>query len=175
MPGGTTNECAEISRTTDDERLTPDEVVGGENGGLSPRTVNNHVTILRRCLAVACEWKLIDQVPKIQWLRVPGPEFDFLDFEEAERLVAAADYEWPAMIFVAIRTGLRRGERVFCHETGRAWRENELRRPLYRACRRAGIRRIGWHVLWHVFASHLVMRALRSRPSRSSSDIPPSR
>ena len=30
--------------------------------------------------------------------------------------------------------------------------------PLWRACRRAGLRRIRWHVLRHTFASHLVMR-----------------
>ena len=27
-----------------------------------------------------------------------------------------------------------------------------------RACRKAGLRQIGWHVLRHTFASHLVMR-----------------
>ena len=29
---------------------------------------------------------------------------------------------------------------------------------MWRACRRAGLRRIGWHVLRHTFASHLVMK-----------------
>lgn len=30
--------------------------------------------------------------------------------------------------------------------------------PLYRACDRAGLKRLGWHALRHTFASHLVMR-----------------
>jgi site-specific recombinase XerD len=33
-----------------------------------------------------------------------------------------------------------------------------VKHPLWRACKRAGLRRIGWHVLGHSFASHLVMR-----------------
>jgi len=30
--------------------------------------------------------------------------------------------------------------------------------PLWGACKRAGLRNIGWHTLRHTFASHLVMR-----------------
>lgn len=33
-----------------------------------------------------------------------------------------------------------------------------MRWPLWSACDRAGLRRIGWHCLRHTFASHLVMR-----------------
>lgn len=32
--------------------------------------------------------------------------------------------------------------------------------PLWRVCKRAGLRRIGWHVLRHSFASHLVMKGV---------------
>jgi len=53
-----------------------------------------------------------------------------------------------------------RGELVFCAADGTPWRENQLRRPLYRACKRAGLRRIGWHVLRHSFASQLVARGV---------------
>ena len=33
--------------------------------------------------------------------------------------------------------------------------------PLARICRKAGLRRIGWHVLRHTYASHLVMRGAK--------------
>ena len=34
----------------------------------------------------------------------------------------------------------------------------DTRLPLWRACKKAGLRQIGWHALRHTFASHLVMR-----------------
>lgn len=184
---------------------------------LSKKTVNNHLTVLRRLLMVAKKRGLIEAVPEIEWLRAPKPEFDFLSFQEADRLVAAADGEWATMILVGLRTGLRqgellalrwqdvdlksgllsvrrsvtrgiitepksgkgrdiplgdavlaalkaprhlRGEMVFCTVDGRMLRKNECKHPLWRACRRAGIRQVGWHVLRHTFASHLVMRGV---------------
>src|SRR3954471_6115379 len=39
-------------------------------------------------------------------------------------------------------------------------KKNEVNHPLWRATRRAGLRRIGWHVLRHTFASHLAMRGV---------------
>jgi integrase len=183
--------------------------------GLSAKTVNNHLIVLRRMLGVAMEWGLLDRVPVVRWLKVPEAEFDFLDFEEAERLLAAAEGEWRTMVLLAIKTGLRQGELialrwtdvdlvaghlvvrqsatrgivttpkngksrkiplapsvlaalkshrhlrgklVFCTGDGRMVTKNECKRPLWRACRRAGLRQVGWHMLRHTFASHLVMR-----------------
>ena len=77
---------------------------------LSPKTVNNHLTVLRKLLSVAHEWELIDGVPAVKWLKVPEPKFDFLDFDEAEQLIEAADPEWRPMIVAALKTGLRLGE-----------------------------------------------------------------
>lgn len=78
--------------------------------GLARKSINNHLTVLRRALAIAVEWNVIEVVPVIRWLEVPPPEFDFLTFDEAHSLIAAADDEWRAMITVAVRTGLRLGE-----------------------------------------------------------------
>lgn len=178
------------------------------------KTVNNILTVLRRMLVVASKRKLVPSVPEIEWLKVGEPDFDFLDFDEADRLIAAADREWRTMIVIAARTGMRQGELlglrwedadlvagqvvvrqaivrglvttpknrkpreiplsrealtalkverhlrgplVFCNDAGRALTNGACKHPLWRACRRAGLRRIGWHVLRHTFASHLVM------------------
>ena len=178
--------------------------------------VNNCLTVVRRLLVVAKKRELIEAVPEIEWLKAPKPDFDFLTFDEAARLIAAADPEWSCMIVLALKAGLRQGELlalrredghrfghrsasvrrsvtrgfvtkpksgkgrdiplgdeaiaalkaerhlrgplVFCDAVGRMWKKNEVKHPLWRACRKAGLRQIGWHVLRHTFASHLVMR-----------------
>ena len=49
---------------------------------------------------------------------------------------------------------------VFGHPSGRMFHRNEMKWPLWRACKTAGIPKIGWHVLRHTFASQLVMRGV---------------
>ena len=80
------------------------------NGGLGPKSINNTLTVLRRMLVLAAEWGVIKDVPKIKWLKAPKPDFDFLDFDEAARLMSAADPAWRPMITIALKTGLRLGE-----------------------------------------------------------------
>ena len=63
------------------------------HGGLSPKTIDNCLTVLRRMLVVARTRGLIDRVPEVEWLKAERPELDLLDFEAADRLVAAADEE----------------------------------------------------------------------------------
>ena len=53
--------------------------------GLKPKSLNNHLIMLRKALSVAVDWELLLHVPKVRWLKGPQPEFDFLTFEEAER------------------------------------------------------------------------------------------
>jgi hypothetical protein len=40
----------------------------------------------------------------MEWLKAPKPDFDFLTFEEAERVVLGAKDEWRTMVLVALRT-----------------------------------------------------------------------
>src|SRR5262249_17204665 len=78
--------------------------------GLSPKTINNHLTVFRKMMALAVDWHETDKLPKVSWMKVPKPDFDFLSFEEADRLVAAAEPDWRTMVIVALHTGLRLGE-----------------------------------------------------------------
>ncbi|HRI10852.1 MAG TPA: tyrosine-type recombinase/integrase, partial [Nannocystaceae bacterium] len=77
---------------------------------LAAATVANHVILLRRVLSVAHRWELIDRVPPVTCPVAATPRTDFLTFEEAERVVAAAAPEWRVLIHLAVRTGLRLGE-----------------------------------------------------------------
>jgi integrase len=187
--------------------------------GLTPKTVNNHLTVLRKCLVLAKEWGRLAVVPTVGFLRVKKPEIDFFTFDEAARILAGAESgPWYVMILCGLRAGLRQGELlelrwddvdlvkgvlrirraiydgvidvpkggrtrevpmgdelraalrdlpsrfagglVWPGEGGRNQTKGEAKWPLWRACKRAGLRRIGWHVLRHTFASHLVMRGV---------------
>ena len=185
---------------------------------LHPNTVNKVMGCLKHVLRLAERRDLIEEVPDFTKVASPAAKFDFLTFEEADRLVAAAEGEWRTMILVGIHTGLRRGELmalgkdatdlthrrvhvrrnyyrgrfgtpksglsrevplsdtatralaahrhsrsddlVFCDADGKPLTASRMRRKIRAICKRAGLRKIGWHVLRHTFASHLVMRGV---------------
>lgn len=183
------------------------------NSGLAPKSINNCLAVLGKCLRTAEEWGEIDRVPKLKLLRVPPQKFDFLSREEATRLIRAVrDTHWRAMITVALRTGLRLGELValdwsdvnletrlltvrqsafgdqigspksnrirhvpltdgvqrtlqpiqqtsgfvFSRSERKPLNDQMARRIIAKLCKEAAIRPVGWHVLRHTFASHLV-------------------
>lgn len=74
------------------------------------KTINNHLSCLRKCLNTAQEWGTIEQVPRIRLLKVPPPETFFLSPPECNALLAMADGTWREMILIVLRTGLRFGE-----------------------------------------------------------------
>lgn len=62
---------------------------------LKAKTVNNHLVILRKLLAIAEEWGVIDKVVKIRRLPVGEQEFDWLKRPESKRFLAAVDKYYP--------------------------------------------------------------------------------
>jgi integrase len=80
---------------------------------LKKKTINNILAVLGRLLNYAEECEVIEQSPRVRMMtKVPKPDFDYLTFEEADRLlVAVLDRpDWHAMVFTALRTGMRFGE-----------------------------------------------------------------
>ena len=75
-----------------------------------PATINNILGTLRKMLNIAYEWEIINRVVKIEKMKEPQPTFKFLEYKEADQLLAAAEPEWFAMIMVALKCGLRPGE-----------------------------------------------------------------
>ena len=102
--------------------------------GLSPKTVNMNLGVLRKMMNCALEWGMVDKIPKIKDLRVAPQQYEFLDFEEAERLVDAAWGQWKVMVIMALHTGMRRGEL-------RALRWTDLDLP----GQKIFVRRAAWH------------------------------
>ncbi|WP_044890320.1 tyrosine-type recombinase/integrase [Myxococcus hansupus] len=93
---------------------------------LSLKTINNVLTVLSKLLGVAVEQHVIAQAPRVKLFgNVPKPTFDFLSFEEAERVVDMAEPEWKPVLLVAIKTGLRQGEII-----GLQWHDVDMKRGL---------------------------------------------
>jgi integrase len=78
--------------------------------GLSPKTVNNHLAMLRKALNLACEIGLITHVPRFKLFRTTRDKVEFLEFEEVARFLDAAPDLWKPMLAIAVKTGLRIGE-----------------------------------------------------------------
>jgi integrase len=56
-----------------------------------------------------------------------------------------------------------RGPLVLCRDDGALLSNTNMRAAMKRVTKRAGLRRIGWHVLRHTFCSHLAMRGAAAK------------
>ncbi|HEY8207329.1 MAG TPA: tyrosine-type recombinase/integrase [Myxococcaceae bacterium] len=90
---------------------------------LSLKSINNVLTVLHKLLALAQEQGVIAHVPRVKLFKTEKPAFDFLTFEEAERLVTGAEPQWRTVLLVALKTGLRQGELI-----GLQWSDVDLQR-----------------------------------------------
>lgn len=82
--------------------------------GLHPKTVNNHLILLRTILGRSQRAGIIPVVPVFKKFRVAEQKVEFLSESEMERLYAAAesDKEWKSAVVVALNCGLRLGELI---------------------------------------------------------------
>ncbi len=100
---------------------TPDDD-DEDSEGLSGKTGNNILTVLRRLLVLANKRGVAPPCPEIEWFPTTPGAFDFLSFEESDALIEAAAGEWRAMIVVGVRCGLRQGELL-----GLQWEDVDLK------------------------------------------------
>jgi len=78
--------------------------------GLSSKSINNHLAVLKKSLSTAKEWQFIDDQPKIRLLKTKPQHHDYLSESECEILLNGATGIIKEMILLALRTGLRFGE-----------------------------------------------------------------
>lgn len=79
--------------------------------GMTAKTINNRLAVLRKCLVTAVEWEMLDRVPKVQLLKTTPPKFRYLSEAEVQAIVRASETPTErVMVLVAARTGLRFSE-----------------------------------------------------------------
>ncbi len=79
--------------------------------GIKHKTINNYLTMLRKCLVTAYDWLELDGAPpKIVWLKCPPAETKFLSEKECQRLLSNAHGLVHDMLLMALHTGMRQGE-----------------------------------------------------------------
>ncbi|MBU4392535.1 MAG: site-specific integrase [Actinobacteria bacterium] len=80
--------------------------------GLSPRTVNKSITVLKMMMNHAIRWGFLGESPArfAERPRQPRKEMDFLGSDEVRRFLVAASPEYHALFATAVLTGARQGE-----------------------------------------------------------------
>jgi len=92
---------------------------------LSDKSIKNIRATLRRILASAFEWELIDRIPNLPKVKVTDKGWDFLSREEVAKLVAVTrDPEERALLTFALDTGARAGEQLALEWGDIDWHNN---------------------------------------------------
>ncbi|MDB4930568.1 MAG: int [Myxococcaceae bacterium] len=131
---------------------------------LKPKSINNYLTILRKCLSTAVDWGLMPNIPTIRLLKTSAPSFRYLTTEEVIALAAAADGVWHDMIVFAAQTGLR-----FSELTALEWTDINLTNRMVTVRRGRVMRQISSpknYRIRHVPLSNAVLDVLQARCKR---------
>ena len=81
--------------------------------GLAAKSIKNIRATLRRILASAVEWEVIDAIPRLPKVKVADSKWDFLNQEESAKLLAATrSPEERTLLQFALQTGARAGEQL---------------------------------------------------------------
>lgn len=95
--------------------------------GSTPKTINNRLNILSKCVRTAYEWlELKGEPPRIKRLKCPPPKTDYLSLDECGLLLSQADGVLRDMLLVALRTGMRRGEIIGLQWTSVDWQTQSI-------------------------------------------------
>jgi len=79
---------------------------------LCNKSINNHLTVLRKCLETALEWQILEYTPRVKLLKTPPSKFDYLNESECKLLLDNSSGNLHDMILMALNTGLRFGELI---------------------------------------------------------------
>ncbi len=90
---------------------------------LAPSTVNRHLGVLSSLMKSAVEWGVLAERVRVKPLPETAAEFDWLRPDEAGALLRAMEPSprYRAVVFLALRTGMRKGEIFGLH-----WRSVDL-------------------------------------------------
>lgn len=136
-----------------------------EHEGLSHKTINNHLTVLRKALATAVEWGRLETVPVVKWLKVMRNEPRFLSQDEAERLIATVTPEpWQEVFYLTLNTGMRLGEVLAVRWEDIDWLQHTL--TISRSVSRGVIGTPKNNQLRHIPLSDEVISMLEKRQNR---------
>ena len=81
--------------------------------GLSPKSSKHIVMVVRRILACAVEWDVIDRLPKFPRIKTPEARWDFFTRAETDHLLSKTiDPLDRALLLFAFHTGARSGEQL---------------------------------------------------------------
>lgn len=82
-----------------------------QSNGISAKTINNRLTVLRKSLVTAIEWEELESLPKFRLLKTQPFKFRHLRESDVQSIInSCKTRNERAMVLIAVRTGIRFSE-----------------------------------------------------------------